>query len=274
MQGQRVVDQTTRTVNGISFGVLCQISVERNSKKEQSPMTFGPGSLNKSNTKHFDSNRISGIIIIKSTKDRPRCVQRIGAYKLKKLILVTSPPASGKTYVAKKLAEGLSQVVYLDKDTLIPLSKQIFVVAGEEYNRSSDFFEKNIRDYEYETIVALALEALDYDNTVLINAPFTEEIRDIDYICDLKAKLIKKKASLVVIWVETAIEVTRQRMIARNSERDIWKISHWDDYIAGSNFDIPIALDNPQVKDDLLIFKNSTEAEFKTSLTEILSILE
>ena len=193
---------------------------------------------------------------------------------MKKLILVTSPPASGKTYVAKKLAEALSQVVYLDKDTLIPLSKQIFIVAGEEYNRSSDFFEKNIRDYEYETIVALALEALDYDNTVLINAPFTKEVRDINYIRELKAKLIKKKASLVVVWVETAIEVTRQRMIARNSERDTWKLSHWEDYLAESNFDIPTALDNPHVKDDLLIFKNSTDEEFKKSLNKILSILE
>ncbi len=80
---------------------------------------------------------------------------------MKKLILVTSPPASGKTYISKKLAEALSHVVYLDKDTLINLSKQIFVVAGEEYNRSSDFFNENIRDYEYETIVALALEALE-----------------------------------------------------------------------------------------------------------------
>ena len=39
---------------------------------------------------------------------------------LKKLILVTSPPACGKTYVSKKLAENLKHVVYLDKDTLIP----------------------------------------------------------------------------------------------------------------------------------------------------------
>ena len=36
------------------------------------------------------------------------------------------------------------QFVYLDKDTLIKLSKQIFVVAGEEYNRSSDFFNENL----------------------------------------------------------------------------------------------------------------------------------
>ena len=61
---------------------------------------------------------------------------------MKRLILVTSPPACGKTYISKKLAENLRHVVYLDKDTLIPLSKVIFQVAGEPYNRSSDFFNK------------------------------------------------------------------------------------------------------------------------------------
>ena len=78
---------------------------------------------------------------------------------VKKLILVTSPPACGKTYISKALAKRLKHVVYLDKDTLITLSKQIFKVAGQEYNRSSEFFEENIRNYEYECIVDLAMEA-------------------------------------------------------------------------------------------------------------------
>lgn len=193
---------------------------------------------------------------------------------MKKLILVTSPPASGKTYVSKQLANALHHVVYLDKDTLIPLSKQIFLVAGEEYNRSSDFFNKYIRDYEYETIVALALEALNYDNIVLINAPFTREIRDMAYINDLKAKLKEKGASLVVIWVITAIEVVKQRMIARNSDRDTWKLAHWEEYIAGCNFEIPSSLDDPAVKDDLLLFQNSSEEEFQASIKRTLAILE
>ena len=96
----------------------------------------------------------------------------------KKLILVTSPPACGKTYVAKALAKNLKHVVYLDKDTLIVLSKQIFKVAGQPYDRSSAFFQQNIRDYEYDCVLALAMEALDYDDIVLINAPFTQEVRD------------------------------------------------------------------------------------------------
>lgn len=61
---------------------------------------------------------------------------------VKKLILVTSPPACGKTYISKALAKRLQHVVYLDKDTLITLSKQIFVVAGQPYDRSSDFLKK------------------------------------------------------------------------------------------------------------------------------------
>lgn len=193
---------------------------------------------------------------------------------MKNLILVTSPPACGKTYVSKQLATALSHVVYLDKDTLIPLSKQIFAVAGQEYNRSSEFFNKNIRDYEYETIIALALEALSYDNIVLINAPFTREIRDMDYINALKSKLKEKDASLVVVWVETSIEVCRQRMTERNSDRDTWKLEHWDEYIVGCNFDIPAALDNPDIKDDLLIFKNSSDEQFKTSLSQVVAVLE
>ena len=60
---------------------------------------------------------------------------------MKRLILVTSPPASGKTYVSKKLAENLRHIVYLDKDTLIPLSRKIFEAACEEYDRSSDFLK-------------------------------------------------------------------------------------------------------------------------------------
>ncbi len=193
---------------------------------------------------------------------------------MKKLILVTSPPACGKTFISKQLSKTLKHVVYLDKDTLIPLSKQIFKVAGEPYDRSSQFFEENIRDFEYETIVALALEALDYDDIVLINAPFTEEIRDLNYINSLKAKLKEKNARLVVVWVETAVEVCRQRMIARNSDRDTWKLAHWEEYLAGCDFRIPTSLDDPKVIDDLLIFKNSSNQEYEESLSNIVDILE
>lgn len=193
---------------------------------------------------------------------------------IKKLILVTSPPASGKTFISKELAKRLKHVVYLDKDTLITLSKQIFVVAGQPYDRSSDFFEANIRDYEYECVVDLALEALEYDDIVLINAPFSDEIRDMKYMSDLKKKLEEKNATLVVVWVETSPEVVHQRMIDRNSDRDTWKLANWDEYLAQTDFNIPQNLDNPMIKDDLLIFHNNNKEEFETSMSQTLGILE
>lgn len=193
---------------------------------------------------------------------------------MKKLILVTSPPACGKTFISKELAKKLKHIVYLDKDTLIVLSKQIFAVAGEPYNRSSEFFEKNIRDYEYTAIVDLALEALEYDDMVLINAPFTKEIRDKEYIKTLRERCAQKDAKLVSIWVETTPEVCKARMISRNSNRDTWKLANWEAYIKSVDFTIPTELHSPCCKEDLLVFKNSSEQEFQSSMVEILNSLE
>ncbi len=185
----------------------------------------------------------------------------------KRLIFVTSPPACGKTKLSKKLATELKHIVYLDKDTLIPLSKQIFAVAGEEYNRSSEFFEKEIRNYEYEVILDLAFEALRYADLVMVNAPFTREIRDDDYIRGLRAKLAEAGAKLTVIWVVTDPEVCHQRMIDRNSDRDTWKLEHWEEYLATVNFTIPENLRDPEDEGSLILYHNSTdemaEADFR-----------
>ena len=186
---------------------------------------------------------------------------------MKSLILVTSPPACGKTHVSKELAKALKPIVYIDKDTLIRLSKQIFKVAGEENNRSSQFFEDNIRNPEYEVSLELAFEALDYCDTALINAPFTREIRDVEYMKSLRDKLEERDIQLIVIWVETDKEVCHQRMIERNSDRDTWKLANWDEYIAGCNFEKPTGI--PELK----VFKNSTTEEFNESIKEMVHYL-
>lgn len=193
---------------------------------------------------------------------------------MRRLILVTSPPACGKTFISKEISKALKPIVYLDKDTLIGLSNQVFKVAGEENNRSSDFFEENIRNTEYEVVIDLALEALDYCDTVLINAPFTREIRNIDYINSLKEKLAQMGARLVIVWVHTDIEVCRQRMEDRNSERDVWKLANWDEYISTRDFSIPKGLDDPAIIDDFLVFENSNDEQYKESMKRITYILE
>ena len=194
---------------------------------------------------------------------------------MKKMILVTSPPACGKTYISKQLAKNLKHVVYLDKDTLIVLSNRIFDVAGEERNRSSDFFESNIRNFEYEAIINIAMEALDYDDIVLINAPFTREIRSPEYMDQFRKRMASKNARLEIIWVVTDPEICHQRMIRRNSSRDTWKLENWDQYISGVDFSIPSAIDRPDSsEDDLLLFYNSTDQEYQESMKRIVGILE
>ena len=189
---------------------------------------------------------------------------------MKHLILVTSPPASGKTFVSKQLAKRFRNIVYLDKDALVPLSNRIFLAGNEEINRSSAFFEENIRNYEYIAILDIAFEALEYADLVLINAPFTREVRDNDYIRDLKAKLSELGAELTVVWVETDIEVSHKRMIARNSPRDTWKLAHWDEYVAGRNYSTPTI---PELSDCLVKFYNSNSEEFNESLERITKYL-
>lgn len=192
---------------------------------------------------------------------------------MKRLILVSSPPACGKTFISKQLAKNLKHVVYLDKDTLIPLSRQIFRVAKKPYDRSSDFFEEQVRDYEYEVILSLGMEALQYSDAVLINAPFTREIRDSAYISALKTKLAAVGATLTVIWVVTTPEVCRTRMLRRNSDRDTSKIRNWDEYIKSVDFSIPSGIADGR-KDSLLLFYNSSEAEYLKSMHDVLAVLD
>lgn len=184
----------------------------------------------------------------------------------KRMILVTSPPASGKTFVSQQLAKRIPNLVYLDKDALIPLSKQIFIAAGEPINRSSQFFEENIRNFEYEAILDIGFEALRYADIVLINAPFTREVKDNEYFKNLRTKLFSYDAELMLIWVETDIEVSHNRMLARNSPRDAWKLANWDEYVKTRDYSTP---DLPSLSGCLVKFFNSNNVEFNESMERI-----
>jgi predicted kinase len=194
---------------------------------------------------------------------------------MRKLILVVSPPACGKTFISKKIAENAKHMVYLDKDTLIPLSKKIFEAAGEEINRSSDFFEEWVRNPEYDVVLDLAYDALRYEDYVLVNAPFTREIHTAEYLKALRDRFHDGLgAQLVIIWVKTSPETCHQRMIDRNSDRDTWKLEHWDEYISKIDFNIPDNLYNKELVDELFVFNNSSEEEYKVSMKEFLDELE
>lgn len=193
----------------------------------------------------------------------------------KKLILVSAPPASGKTYVSMKLAENLKHVVYLDKDTLVPLSNVAFNVANEPNDREGPFFEKYLRDVEYQVILNMAFEALKYDDIVLINAPFSKEVRDSAYVAALRKELQESYgAYLAIVWVSCSIETVHQRMIERNSPRDTFKLADWDRYVASQNFTVPEGLKIEGDPYSLILFDNNSDATFDASMKHAVGILE
>lgn len=74
--------------------------------------------------------------------------------------------------------------------------------------------------------------------------------------------------------VVTDPEVCHQRMIARGSDRDTWKLANWDAYLAQCDFSIPHEIENATREQDLLLFYNSTGEEFARSLRETAARLE
>ena len=60
----------------------------------------------------------------------------------------------------------------------------------------------------------------------------------------------------MVIWISVTPELCRKRMFKRNSDRDKWKIEHWDEYVKTVNFDAPDINE-----DELFIHKNSNDTE-------------
>ena len=105
------------------------------------------------------------------------------------------------------------------------------------------------------------------------SAQLAGKVRVVQHIAG-RTSAKEKNATLVVVWVETSPEIVHKRMIDRNSDRDTWKLEHWDEYIAGCNFEIPENLKRPGAKDSLIIFKNNNEKEFENSMKKCVSILD
>ncbi len=188
----------------------------------------------------------------------------------KKLILVASPAGCGKTYLAKKLARALGNVVYIDKDVLNPFGKQICRLSGVDYNPDSAFFVKEVRAIEYVVTMDMALEALEFADTVIVNAPFGKELWDSDYMTELKGKAKELDAHLYVAFIEATPDICKKRVMERNNIRDKWKLENWDEYIKGVNFRSPTHLADIL---DLYLYHNATDEIAAESFDGLLKFL-
>ena len=62
-------------------------------------------------------------------------------------------------------------------------------------------------------------------------------------------------------------------MIQRNSDRDIWKLQHWDAYNAGVNYEIPECLNDPTVTDEFYVASNNSDEELRASMRMLETML-
>lgn len=191
----------------------------------------------------------------------------------KKLILVAAPPACGKNYVSELICRSLNNVAYFDKDDLSPLIRRSFELCRERVDMDGEFYLNNLRDAEYAALINLAFSSLRFSSCVIVNAPFLKEVYDLEYMRGLKQKANRLDAELVLVWVSASDNTRFLRMKSRSSDRDVYKLANWDEYVKKSNYGIPTDLTSHMSIDKLYVFDNDNENVAEGSLNNLLSLL-
>lgn len=148
--------------------------------------------------------------------------------------LVAGPAGSGKTTVARLLAER-TRAALLDKDTLATgFSEALLVALGSNPDdRESHTYLTCVRPLEYAQLEAAAVDVLSSGVSVVLSAPFGVELRDVTWFNAFRYRMGSLNASVSVIWVSTSPDVMRDRIARRGCSRDTWKLDNWDSYVQG-----------------------------------------
>lgn len=85
---------------------------------------------------------------------------------------------------------------------------------------------------EYKALLNTAHSNIILGRSIVVDAPFGAFFANENYIDDLRKRCgWEDDIKIVVICVTVEPKELRRRMIARNNERDHWKLEHWDTYI-------------------------------------------
>ncbi|MNJ35949.1 gluconate kinase 1 [compost metagenome] len=178
---------------------------------------------------------------------------------MQKLVFFVGVAGTGKTTVARKIADRIP-AAFLDRDTVGGrFVEKILEMNGLDVNdRDSDFYKKHLRDLEYDTTKDICIENLAAGQNVFMISPFTAELKNQQWIEDVisASGLTKDEVDVKVIVVTLSdMETQKQRIIDRQTERDTWKLEHWDDFKHRVQFVPEINWDIP--KSSILVFDNS-----------------
>jgi predicted kinase len=154
-----------------------------------------------------------------------------------RLILFAGHAGTGKTTLAKKalpliIEKTGADFFFLDKDTVYgAYSAHIMELTTNNPNdRDSPFYLKNLRDWEYAGLIAIAKENLQLGVNVILVGPFSTEIQS-GKIFKPDQLGIPSESSIKIAWIDLEANEARHRLEKRADPRDEWKLQHWDEYI-------------------------------------------
>ncbi|MCL6457439.1 MAG: ATP-binding protein [Gorillibacterium sp.] len=180
---------------------------------------------------------------------------------MQKLVFFVGVAGTGKTTVAKKLAEKTS-VVFIDRDTVGgKFVEALLIEEGlDKDDRDSEFYKKNLRHLEYDATADICSENLALGQNVFMISPFTMELKSQEWIERLLTAAGRSFSDVdvkIVVVTLSDSEKQRKRIEIRQTTRDEWKLEHWEEYWKTLRFVPEINWNIPS--SSILIYDNSED---------------
>ena len=210
----------------------------------------------------------------------------MNSYK-KRCVIVSGPVCSGKTTLALNIAHNRKNCFYVDKDDLVPTSNSAFdavlhlfkenadipmpydTKTLELHDRHSAFFKDFLRDPEYDSVRDILLKGIQFNDFVIVNAPYKTELRqEASGSCpafdELRRFFDKEECEFFVVFVHISKDELKRRLIHRKendpsaSARDTNVYNDLDGYIERQILDAPDLTRGKNV-DRLFVFEADTD---------------
>lgn len=139
-------------------------------------------------------------------------------------LLITGPPASGKSTLAAAVARRL-RAALLDQDVV---TGALTAVVGDlvgTHDLDDPVLAGPTRDARYEALLATAVDNLRIGTPVVLVAPFTLERRDSAAWRVVRERLAGAGGRPALVWLRLPADELVRRLRARGAERDRGKLA-------------------------------------------------
>lgn len=173
----------------------------------------------------------------------PGQAARAGRPPAPRVMLVGGYAGSGKTELGRILAR-ITGWPMLDKDTITrPVVEAALEMLGQSPDdRESEVYLTRVRPAEYAALDAAMMENLECGNSAIVTAPFLRELSSQAWADRVTAACRALGAEVTIVWIRCDAASMRTYLRRRGALRDAWKLSHWEEYLAGVSADFTPAV--------------------------------